>query len=290
MSAAEMAAAYGLKQMGVRPPLFSYVRDVWQRRHFVRSLATSKAYSENQNTYLGQLWALLNPALNALVYVIIFGIVLKTNRGVSNVSAFIVVGTFMFGFFSSSVTAGAKSVKNNLNLVRSLHFPRAVLPLSTVLAQLASLLPALFVMAIFVLATGLLPGSTPVQVSWRWLLIIPAVVLLYIFNTGVAFMVARATARMPDILNTLPFVLRMLMYASGVLFSIDHYISDPILAQIMAYQPVAIFLDVSRQAVLSEASIPLDASKWVWALGWALVTFVVGFVFFWRDEGRYGRD
>ena len=95
------AELHGLHRMGVRPPLGQYIRSTWERRHFVRSLATSKAYAENQNTYLGQFWALLNPALNAVVYVIIFGFLIPGARGhLQNTIAFIVVGTFMWRFVS----------------------------------------------------------------------------------------------------------------------------------------------------------------------------------------------
>ncbi len=113
-----------LSQMGIRPGLREYVRDLWNRRSFIRVLATSKASAQNQNTYLGQLWALLSPTLNAAVYVIIFGFVLQIGRaGIENTIAFIVVGVFMFRFFERSVMAGSHSLNKNMNLIRSVQFP-----------------------------------------------------------------------------------------------------------------------------------------------------------------------
>ncbi|MGH3587923.1 MAG: ABC transporter permease, partial [Pseudonocardia sp.] len=123
-----LAQQYGLQQMGIRPPLGRYIRDVASRWAFIRVLGTATAYSKNQNNYLGQLWAVLNPILNATVYVLIFGLLLKTNRGVENVIAFITIGTFLFRFVEQSVHAGSRSIAQKTNLIRSLHFPRAVLP------------------------------------------------------------------------------------------------------------------------------------------------------------------
>ena len=290
LTPAEIAERYGLQKMGVRPGLGDYVRSLWSRRDFVAVLARSRAEVENQNTYLGHVWDILNPTLNATVYVLIFGILLDTQRGMLNVVGFIVVGTFMYKFFSDSVTTAAKSIPGNLNLVRSLHFPRAVLPISSVLAELTMLAPSLVVMAAFVLVSDrwmFHVGSAP---SWRWLLILPAVALLYMFSTGVGFVLARLGSRWPDILNFLPFVLRIGMYASGVLFSIDHYVGNEALAAVMGYQPVAVYLNLARQAMLVETSAPLALDMWLVGTGWALVMFVVGFVVFWRDEARYGRD
>lgn len=291
MTPAEIAERYGLHQMGVRPGLREYVRSLWTRRDFMLVLARSRAEAENQNTYLGRVWDILNPTLNAAVYVLIFGLLLKTRDGMTNVIGFIVVGTFMYKFFQDSVTGAARAIPRNLNLVRSLHFPRAVLPISSVLAELTMLLPALAVMAGFVLVSDrwmLHLDSTP---NWRWLLIVPAVLLLFMFSTGAGFVLARLGARWPDVLNFLPFVLRIGMYASGVIFSIDHYLAGGgVLATIMNYQPVAVYLNLARQAMLDEPSARLSGELWLVGLGWAVVTLVVGFVIFWRDEARYGRD
>lgn len=290
MTAAEYAAEHGLTRVGVRPALRGYLRELWRRRSFAVVLATSQAYAQNTSTYLGQLWAVLKPAMDALVYVIIFGVLLGTSRGLENFVAFIVVGTFMYRFFSSGVTAAAKSISGNVNLVRSLHFPRAVLPVSVVLSELASLIPALFVMVLFVLGSGLLPAPVPVMVDWYWLLLPLAVLLLAVFTLGVGLILARLAAGAPDLLNILPFLLRVLMYGSGVIFSIDRFVSNEVLLAVMQYQPIAVYLNLARQSLLDEPTIPVQGSMWAVGAAWAFGTLLFGFVYFWRAEARYGRE
>lgn len=290
VTAAELAERHGLKPIGVRPALGPYIASIWRRRQFINVLAGSRAMLETGNNYLGHFWAVLNPVMNALVYVLIFGFIIGTDRGLNNVVGFIVVGTFVYRFFSEAVSDAARSIPKNLNLVRSLHFPRAVLPMSAVSAQLASLVPALAVMGLFVWFSDRFIADTDMTPSWRWVLIIPAVGLTYLFSMGVGFILARLCAAVPDLLNLLPFVLRLGMYASGVLFSIDHYVRNEALAAVMEYQPVALYLNLARQALLVEPSIPFDPSRWIWGAAWAIALFVIGFVFFWRDESRYGRE
>ena len=288
--AAREAEKYGLHQMGVRPPLRGYVKSLWERRTFIGVLARARSEAENQGTYLGQLWNVLNPVMNAAVYVLIFGLLLRTRAGMDNVIGFIVVGTFMYRFFSDSVTAAAKSIPKNMSLVRSLHFPRAVLPISSVLSELATLAPAMGVMAGFVWVSDRFIAHTDGTPSWRWLLIVPATALLYMFSTGAGLMLARWGARSPDILNMLPFVLRLGMYASGVIFSISHFVEHELLGTIMSYQPVAVYLNLSRQAMLVETDYPLDGTYWLWGAIWAVAVLIIGFLHFWRAEARYGRD
>jgi teichoic acid transport system permease protein len=293
-----LAKKYGLKPLNVRPPLGEYIKDVRRRWPFIRVMASSTAYAKNQNNYLGQLWAVINPILNAAVYVLIFGVILHVSRDVENTVAFIVIGVFMFRFIEASVTGGAKSISSKLQLLRSLHFPRAVLPMSSVLSQLATLVPALVVMCGIVLLSGLIPGYEPERVTWWWLLLPAAVTLLYIFNTGVAFLMARLVATTPDLDNIIGFVMRLVMYASGVIFPITNYVEELDLGGwrqaavegIFDYQPVAVYLYLVRSTLLQEPTMPQDGTMWIAGAVWAVLFFVIGFIVFWRAEERYGRD
>jgi teichoic acid transport system permease protein len=276
-----MAAEYGLRRIGVRPRLGVYLHDLWTRRHFIRVLAISTAYARNQKNYLGQLWAVLNPLLNAVVYFLIFGVLLQTDRGIENFVAFLTIGVFMFGFSASAITVGSKAIIGNLGLVRSLHFPRAVLPLAVVLTELIELLPALVVMCGIVLLTG-----EPITVDW---LLFPIVVLLqWMFNTGCVLIAVRLVAWVRDLLNLIPLGLRFLRYASGVFFSISAYVGDNWLGAVMEYQPLAVYLTLARSALMSEGTP--DPIAWAFGIGWAVLFLVGGFLLFWQAEERYGRD
>lgn len=277
---AAIAAEHGLAPVGVRPPLRSYLAEVWRRRHFALVLASSKAYARNQGGYLGQLWAVLTPALWACVYFVVFGLVLRTDRGVDNFAGFLVIGVFLFHFSSSSISNGSKAITGNSELIGSLEFPRALLPMAAVLAELLTLLPALLVLLVVVPLSG-----EPVQASW--VLLAPAVALQWLFGTGLAFVCARLVADVRDLARLVPFVLRVLMYASGVFFAIDHYVGNEAVAAALQHQPVAVYLELGRGALLGD--VPVDPTTWLWGLGWALVAAVGGFWFFWHAEERYAR-
>lgn len=280
-----------LEPMGVRPALGHYAKELWRRRSFIRVMAVSKAYAENQNTYLGQIWTLISPIINASVYVLIFGFLLKIGReGIENTIAFIVVGVFMFRFFERSVMAGAHSLNHNMNLVRSVKFPRAVLPIAGVLSELTILGPALVVMCLISYASGFLPFAGKVTIDAYWLLLPVAILLMWLFSTGCAFMVARWVAMTPDLDNLIPHFMRILMYASGVIFSIDRYVGKFSWGWIMEYQPVAVYLYLVRSCLLDEPAYPPNLTMWTFGVVWAVLFAIVGFLVFWGGEERYGRD
>lgn len=157
--AAAKAAEYGLVQFGGRPPLGAYIKELWNRRHFAFELAKSRFRAQNEANRLGMGWVVLNPLIQACVYGLIFGVLLSGTTGTKpeNYIAFLVIGVFSFSFFSGCFTDGAKSIVSNRGLVRTLHFPRAVLPIATVLQKLMELVAMVLVMAIIVCFTGELP-------------------------------------------------------------------------------------------------------------------------------------
>ncbi|CAL9613904.1 ABC transporter permease [Streptomyces sp. enrichment culture] len=287
LSAAQLAEKYGLSVSGARPSLVEYVRRLWGRRHFILAFSQAKLTAQYSQAKLGQLWQVVTPLLNAAVYFFIFGVILEADRGMSRevYIPFLVTGVFVFTFTQSSVMAGVRAISGNLGLVRALHFPRASLPISFSLQQLQQLL---FSMVVLIAVTCSF-GSYP---SLSWLLIVPVLVLQFLFNTGLALIMARAGAKTPDLAQLMPFVMRTWMYASGVMFSIPIMLKDKPqwLADVLQWNPAAIYMDLMRFALIDGyGSENLPDHVWAVALGWAVLFAVGGFVYFWKAEERYGR-
>lgn len=274
-----LAKRHRLTEIGVRPPLLSYLRDTWRRRGFIVTLASAEARSQHQNYYLGQLWSLFNPAFLVLSYFLVFGLLLHTRGGTTNYLGFLTVGLFFFQFSSASLTKGARSITGNTGLVRALQFPRCVLPLSVVLTEFIAAVPTFGVLIVVMLCTGERP-------SLAWLLYVPAIALNLLIDAGLALMVARLVNSARDLANIVSVVVRLVRYISGVFFVIPHY-AHGVLASAMALQPLAISLTIVRQSLMNES--PPEIKTWVVALIWAIVLPVAGLIIFWRAEETYGR-
>jgi teichoic acid transport system permease protein len=287
-----LAQRSGLHQMGVRPPLGRYIRSVWGRRSFIWNLSASRAYARNQGSYLGQAWTILKPILDSATFIIIFGFVFKSSGGdLDNRAAFIVIGTFTYALFNASVMGGINSIPTNLALIRSHQFPRAVVPLSTAMTETVLFGPVLAAMVILTLVTGTFPDMNLIVPKWSWLLLPFAAALLAVFSTGLAMFFARLGARTPDIANVVPFLLSLGRFASGVMFFLPDMIgTDSWFRPIFLHQPVQIFLELFRAVFGHEQLIPMTGTLWLEAGAWAIVTFALGFLFFWGAEETYGRD
>src|ERR1700722_20592636 len=172
---AALAAQYGLRPSSARPRLPTYIRMVWERRHFITAYATARNVSMYTEARLGQLWQVLTPLLNSAVYYLIFGVIFQANRGVSNYIAYLVTGVFIFSFTERSIVVGSGVMRANIALIRALHYPRACLPLAYVLVEFQQLLLSMVVLFAIVLGTG-----EPLTLYWLYL--VPALALQATFN------------------------------------------------------------------------------------------------------------
>lgn len=277
---AELARFHGLKKVGERPGLGAYIRSMWEHRGFLWTMSASKSYSQYQNNYLGQLWTILSPLTLAGVYYIVFYLILQTDRGVTNFVAFLTIGIFIFLSIASTLSAGATSILNNINVVRSLQFPRAVLPISVSVSEMINLLPAIMVMYVIVLVTG-------EPVTWTWLLIPGVLALILVFTAGACMIAARIVVAARDLRNLIPMVVRVLRYGSGVFFSVQAYTGGTI-GLLLEYQPVALYLNLARACLMEET--PMTPVMWLLGAAWALLFLILGFILFWSAEHQYGRD
>ncbi|MCC3271137.1 ABC transporter permease [Arthrobacter zhangbolii] len=272
----------GLQRVGARPGFVDYLVQIWNYRHFIAYDAKSRVQSGNRRDRLGSAWLILNPILNGLTYYLIFGLLLNTGRGIENFIGYLVIGIFLFQFSSRAITNGARSIQQNRAVIQAFSFPRATLPISVNLRELLANIPVLIVMMLLVL---LVPPTE--DVTWRWLLVIPALALQWIFNLGVGLILARIISQVNDVVHLLSFALRAWMYASAVFYSFDRFIDDPVVLNILELNPLFQVLDIVRDCLLY-ATVP-SWQSWAILSCWALGALAVGAVYFWRAEESYGR-
>jgi teichoic acid transport system permease protein len=281
----ELARRNGLSAAGALPSLPAYTRLLWSYRHFVASYANAKVSSALGNTRLGMFWQVLTPLFNAAVYYVIFGVILNTKGGVDNFVPYLCTGVFIFGFTQSVVQAGVAAISGNLGLIRALHFPRASLPLAVAMVEIRNLIASMSVLIVIVLIFG-------EPVNLQWLLLIPALFLQSIFNAGLAMFVARLGSKLTDIKQLIPFIMRIWLYVSAVLYPVTRFTEHVHgwKLRLVEANPLLVFIELVRHALLE--NVPLAGSPlllWAEAGCWSVVVGLGGFVFFWRGEKGYGR-
>ncbi len=233
---------------------------------------------------LGNVWLIGRPLLDGATYFIIFGLLFGARDGIENFVGYLLIGIFLFGYTSRSLTSGISSIPGGKNLIRTFSFPRAVVPLATWLRESFSTIPTVLTMLVLILA---IPPHAPITVWW---LLFPAVLLLQtMFNVGLVLYASRFGAAVPDSKVVAGFFSRIWMYGSGVMFSIERLSEGhPAAMAISELNPLYCVLQLARANLLY--SSPGDPKLWAVLATWALVTPIFGFLYFWHGEEHYGRE
>jgi teichoic acid transport system permease protein len=270
----------GLRRIGARATLREYVHDLWRWRNFIITVPMNELRAQNQDTLLGQIWHLMNPLMLALIYYVIFGVILGISRGgVENYSAFLIVGVIIFNYTRTALRSGASIIVTNRKLVQTINFPRAVLPLSTMIEGVVSHVIAIAVMWVVLIATGVKPNR-------MWLLVVPLVLVHSLFNLGLVLFTSRFAFHFRDTQQFMPYALRIWFYVSGVLIPIEErFVTMPTARAILQANPIYVIIEIARDAFLHGR---FDPGMWRTATAWALGLTIAGFLYFRRAESEYG--
>jgi len=257
------------------PPLRPYFRTLWARREFAFELSRTNLRAQHFNTIFGQFWLVINPLLLALIYFVLVDILQHGSRG-PDFFAHLMAGLFAFTMVNQAVSQGAKSVTSGGRLILNTAFPRMLLPLSSVLTATLRFLPTIVVYAVVHVVTGLPIGP---QLLWAPFLF----ALMVVFATGATALIAAATVYFRDISSFLPYVMRIWLYASPVLYYVEDVPQR--FKLITDLNPLAPILGAWSD-VLTRGVVP-SLGRISLAVAWSAVVLVVGVLFFISREREF---
>ncbi len=256
----------------------SYVRELWARREFAAFLAVGNLKARNASTALGVLWWIINPVLLAAVYFFVFGVILDVDArgGQSNYLAYLLAGMFAFHFTSGAMNGAAQSILGNARLLANLDFPRLILPLSSLVESFVGFLASLGAFYLIVgPANGVYPGGEVI-------IVVPVLVLHVLFNLGLAALTARLVVPFRDLNNLVPYVLRLWLYLSPIIWPLSFLDSTTAAVRtVVQANPLFPFLGLYRGALTGS---PIETWMWWSAVAWAFGVALVGLIAFVRYE------
>ena len=257
------------------PPIRPYFRELWKRREFAMELSRTKLRAQHFDTAFGQLWLVINPLMLALVYFVLVDILRGGNRP-PGFFAHLVAGIFAYYFVSGAVRDGVKSVVSGGKLVLNTSFPRALLPLSTVITAFMRFIPTFVIYIPIHLISG-----RPITTHILW--IFPIIVMLALVAAGLSMFVAALQVYFRDLKSFLPYVLRIWLYASPVLYY-AHEVPDRY-KPLLEINPLGALL-TAWSDVLNQGHGP-HYSDLLLGLAWGVVLFVGGALFFMSREREF---
>ncbi len=246
-SASEVPASF--RSSAVRPGPIGLIRegitDVISRRRLIRYLVQSDLKKKGADTLLGNIWWIVDPLLQMVVYVVLVSLIF--DRQQPDYPIFIFAALLPWKWFSTAVNDGVTSVVMSERLIKQIQFPKIVLPVASAMSGIAN-----FAFGLIPLA-GLLLLFFPHRIS-IWLLAIPIVAFVQLlFTLPVVVAVSSSNVFYRDIGNLARHVLRLWWYLSPGLYGIDLVLEltkeYPIVGTLMLLNPFATLFTAYRDVI-----------------------------------------
>lgn len=279
------------------------LKDLYTYRDLLRNLVLREVRVRYKGSVLGFLWSFVTPLTMFLVYYLVFSMLTKRfDMSAADYALFLLSGLLAWMFFQSSVAKATPSIRANGMLVRMVYFPRAVLPISTVLGELVFFLSAL---AVLFVVSILINHRFPVGIV-ALPVVLPAHLLLAL---GFGLIFATLSVFYRDTEQVVNLLLSIGIFASPVFYATDKVAKKaPALAGMLGHilgpragataadalvhlyfwNPVIYVLQCYR-AMFQEGALPSRGDVLIsYAAG--LAVFAIGFGIFIRYQGHFAEE
>lgn len=197
-------------------------KEVWEYRDLISLFVKRDFTAKYKQTVLGPLWAVIQPLLTTVVFSIIFGSLAGlTTADVAGETLkmpsflFYMIGTVVWTYFSSTVTANANTFIANRAVMGKVYYPRIATPIATALSNLISFFIQIVLFVVILLVCALL-GKAEARLS-PYLLLLPVLVLqLVMLSTGVGIIISSLTTKYRDLTMLVGFGLHLWQYLSPI--------------------------------------------------------------------------
>lgn len=229
------------------------LKELWQYRELFYFFTWRDIKVKYKQTYLGILWAVLQPLGMMLIFSFLFSKTWKIETGVIRYPVFVLAGLVLWNLFNASVSHAGESMIKHAGIINKIYFPRLVIPGSSVLVAFFDFLMGFLIFFVFAIVY-----KQPIQLSA--LVYFPAAIILVLVSSfGTGTFLAALNVKYRDFRYTIPFLLQFLFFASQVIYPLA-LIQNSSLKYLLAINPVNAAIELFRQ--------PLSGSPVDWNVIW----------------------
>jgi len=187
--------------------------EVYSSRDLLIFLVLRDIKAKYAQSVLGILWAFLNPLIQSLVYTVVFGKLAKLDSEGIPYILFSFVAIVAWSYFSNVLTDSTNALTKNKSMLSKVYFPRLILPFSAVFSRLIDFAISIFVMLGLLIFYGFYP-------QWDVLYFPLLLIILILTALGAGNLLSALSLRYRDVKHVMTFMVRLLMYATPVVYSI----------------------------------------------------------------------
>lgn len=210
--------------------------NLYNYRQLLKSNVKKEIRGKYKGSFLGILWSFVNPLLTALIYAIVFPLILRNTE--PHYITFIIIGILPWTYFTTVIMQGTTTILMNAGIIKKVYFPREVLPISINTSGLINFLISCLIICIFLIFSG-------IGFSW-YIFFLPLIIITqYILQQGIIFITSAINVYIRDAEYIINFFINMLFYATPILYSAKLFENSP-LRWIIYLNPMATIINSYR--------------------------------------------
>jgi len=268
------------KKIHVREPSKGWTKlnlsEVWEYRELLFILAWRDMSIRYKQTFLGGLWAIIQPFVTMIIFSVVFGKLAKIPSDDIPYPIFSYTALVPWAFFVNALNKSSLSLLSNTNLINKVYFPRLVLPISAVIVGTIDFFVAFFMLLLMMLYFGIFPKMA--------IIFLPFFILLTLVTSlGIGIWIATLNVKFYDLQNALPFIIQAWMFATPIAYP-SSLLQEP-WRSIYGLNPMAGVVEGFRWALLGTHTSP--GGIMIVSAITAFVILIAGMFYFKRVEPTF---
>lgn len=230
--------------------MFIIPRELFQSRRLIWKLAKNDFKKRYAGSYLGFLWALVQPIVTVLMYWIVFDRVFQTRSQMvaSGVEVpyvlYLTAGLVPWFYFSEAITNGTNALLEYSYLVKKVVFNISILPIIKLIA--ATFIHIFFVAVLLVVAIGY--GYTPTLYTLQ---VVYYSFCLFVLVLAMSYCTCAVVVFFRDLAQIINIALQVGMWATPILWNIT-MLNDDNMITLFKLNPLVYIVNGYRNAIYGD--------------------------------------
>jgi lipopolysaccharide transport system permease protein len=252
-------------------------KEIWEYRELFWTFVKRDVSVRYKQTFIGGLWAILQPFITMVVFSFFFGTIMNVASGGVPYPIFSYSGLILWMYFTSAISTASGSLIGSASLITKVYFPRIIIPLAATMSGLVDYLISSLLLVFLLIYFQVVPSI--------FIFLIPMLaVLTWFLASGMGLWLSAINVKYRDVKYVVPFLIQLGLFFTPVIYPIS---IAPGFRNILLLNPMTGLIETHRSLILGLENfsfIPLLISIFVTGL-----IFISG-AFYFKSVEKYFTD
>jgi len=251
--------------------------ELFHSRHLIWKLAKNDFKKRYAGSYLGVIWAVVQPVVTVGMYYVVFVFIKKeiAYKGDVPFALFLTAGMVPWFFFNEALNGGTNAFREYDYLVKKIVFKISILPIIKIIA--AVFVHCFFIAILMIIAVllGYYPTIYTIQIIYYS-------ACLFLLVLALCYTTASVVVLFKDLSQIINIFLQIGMWATPIFWTIQDDIHSPFWQKILKLNPLVYIVDGYRNSIYGREWFFQDFFSTVYFWIFTVVVFGIGTMIFKR--------